>query len=368
VAYGGNQAVTYATDPAVSLARPRRIADDRTVVGVRKVAPLLIFIAACSTEPINDRPDPIDEAIDNAYRDATCNFMVKCGLIEDLATCARTVPIVGFDQLVRAAIRAGKVIFHADKVAACTNGGYEGCSRIGNFDFRPEACSQILEGTVVDGGQCALNEECVSQHCFVPTCSDACCRGFCDSASFLDPHLGDACTAAMHCVNSFCDSTTMICTAYLADGSACGDSSQCWSGYCENNICTRRLPETGEDCTAYPLCRLAGDTCSPLTKKCTPYSLAGEPCAVYGNPVDSGCAPYHRCNTGNTTQGTCELKVAPTLGESCESSSSGCIDDSYCSMTLQTCVVRNADGEPCSVNEQCQSLRCSLQTCAAVCI
>ena len=304
------------------------------------------LLAACGSD--GGGPISIDD-LDEAVRDRFCNMYVDCGLIDDHATCRQIYGELVADADLIAAVKAGKVIYHEDKAGECLAGLAGSCERDSFFDNNaPAACDETFEGTVNAGGQCAMDEECISQVCDIPGCSEACCYGTCvGSVPQPRPRVGSACMFdGPECVDSFCDSATSVCTAYRKLGETCSGSSQCGEGACQNQICTK-LPGPGEACMVNTLggsCGHLGYTCSQTSMTCVAYGLTGDPCTTARD-----CSPLYQCNPSST----CELR--PTLGDTCGASTttSDCIDDSYCEPTTMRCTAPKADGAMCMSGDEC---------------
>jgi hypothetical protein len=310
---------------------------------MRRYLAVLAVVAACGGDgdggPVGY--DDLPGAVISAY----CNVYVSCGLVDDFATCQNLKLDVEFDAAIGAAIDAGLVIYHADQAGACLAGiSSSTCERNRLFENQPEACNLTFEGTVAGGGECGIDEECISQQCDVPSCPDACCKGTCiGDVRESRPHVGDACgrTGTVNCVDSFCDSTTHVGTAYLALGTACQGSDECITGIC-NGVCTA-LPDTGETCSpgTQQACRNIGNTCSTTTMKCVAFGLSGDACT--GN---AECSPIYKCGTS----GTCVL--GPRTGEPCGAGPGNCVDTSFCN-TSGICQAPQPDGAMCTSNSQC---------------
>src|SRR5262249_25311405 len=157
------------------------------------------------------------------------------------------------------------------------------------------------------------------------------------------PHLGEHCSITELCVDSYCDTATMTCTAFLPDGAQCTSARQCESYACINAMCAP-LVDTGHMCTTTSACKQLNDVCSTSSMTCVPVGLTGAPCTT-----SSQCSSLYTCGTG----GTCVLK--PRLGETCDPQTSNCIDTSYCDTTTLKCTAPKADGQSCTSDRQCVS-------------
>lgn len=332
---------------------------------MRRLVLALVLLAACGDD--DSGGDIPITGLENAVVGAYCSIYVNCGLVDDAATCRMLYTDIELDPSLIAAVQAGKVIYHPDKARECLNGLSSTCDRSTfNRNDNSEACDQTFEGTVGANGQCAMNEECISSQCDVPACPDACCQGTCiGDTPETRPHVGEACGQGGSCVASYCNSTTLVCEPYLADGMPCTTGGSCLNGACINQLCAA-YPAAGESCggtTGTSLCADLGYQCSTTTMTCVAYGLTGDPCTAARD-----CSPIYQCGTS----GTCEL--GPTLGDPCSDTQSpgNCIDHSYCEPTTFTCTAPKADGAMCVEDRECASNNCdnttTMCTTPAICI
>jgi hypothetical protein len=106
------------------------------------------------------------------------------------------------------------------------------CKNIGDHCGTDHTCARFA----LTGDMCPIGDEC--------TPYDRCEAGVCAHG----PMVGDPCGTTGQCVDaSYCDQTTLMCTALLPDGAGCMYGQQCHSGSCD----TTTLPGT---CMAYPVC------------------------------------------------------------------------------------------------------------------
>src|SRR4051794_10467298 len=134
----------------------------------RIVLAALALTAACGNDD-GGGSIPID-GLANALFNEICNGYAACGVVDDVATCRKLFEDDAVDADLIAAVKAGKVVYHSDKAGQCLSEFANGCDR---NDFlgsrsRSAACDETFTGTVGDGGQCAIDEECISQDCNVP--------------------------------------------------------------------------------------------------------------------------------------------------------------------------------------------------------
>lgn len=306
---------------------------------MQKLALAMAALMACGGDD-DGGPIEIDD-LPGALISAYCNLYVNCGLVDDYATC-RTLDLdADFDPELLAAVKAGLVHYDEGQAGVCIGGiSATSCERGADFD-EPEACDLVFTGTLGAGAECAIDEECVSNTCDVPSCPDACCKGTCigDTPHPPRPHLGESCATDSRCVDSFCDAGTQTCLARKPLGSTCETNDECDVGVCLGTC--SQLPRTGDPCVAGQSdapCALIGDTCSPETNTCVPLGLTGDSCTLR-----SECSPIYDC-----TGGSCVL--GPTLGESC--AERDCIDNSFCN-NAGMCQARQVDGAPCDDDIQC---------------
>lgn len=333
---------------------------------MHKLAVVIALVAACGDDDSGGGDIPL-AGFEAARINMRCNTFVSCGLIDDAAVC-RSLHILDYptNPSVIAAVEAGKVIYHGDKARECVNSVSTSCTGPATGLFNSDACDQMFEGTVGAGGQCALAEECVSHVCNWPQCPDACCQGTCvgDAPPPPRPRVGESCTLALDCIDSFCDGATMTCMAYRAPGQSCRSGGECINGTCPNQICVAN-PGPGEACNPQTApCGSIGLTCSATTMTCVAYGLSGDPCTGAAD-----CSPFYSCSTA----GSCEL--LPRLGEACSTQGAygGCIDHSYCEPATLMCTAPKPDGSACGLDQECTSRHCDdlgLMACATppVCI
>jgi hypothetical protein len=319
---------------------------------MRRLVLAIVLLGACS----DDEGGPIDiDDLQTEVINTYCNLYVRCGLIDDLATCRTIYTDLEIDKDLVAAVDAGKVHYDPDKARECLASVSGSCERNQvNLGENNAACDETFSGTVGAGGQCAIDEECLSQNCDVPSCPDACCQGTCvGDAPTPRPKVGESCAMTFSCSDSFCDTTTMICTAYRALGEACTTTSQCAQGSCTNSVCTA-YPGEGEPCNATSTtsaCSEVGLICSQTSNTCVAVGLTGDPCTT-----SRDCSPIYMCGAA----GTCQLR--PRLGEACSQATGSCIDHSYCEPTTMTCTAPKADGQPCGSDRECTSNNCDQTT------
>jgi hypothetical protein len=318
---------------------------------------LAVLLASCGSDSGSIGIDGLQGALISRY----CATYVQCGVMPDEATCeAYFAKLFDSDQNLVDAVKAGKVVYHGDKAAQCIDEVGGSCDRTALLGNRASssACSDVYDGTVAADGACALDQECISQVCTKGACgTNTCCQGTCTGGT--KPMLGGPGAACMNdadCTDSFCDATSKVCTAYLADGTTCTSSSQCQSAVCTQTC--QALVADGAACMQTAQCEDIADSCNSQ-HVCSKGAAVGAACTSSGD-----CAAIDRCDA------TMHCSARPVRGDPC-TTSLDCFDNSYCDPT-NTCAAQLANGAACKANSDCTSHYCDSATmlCAdqAVCI
>lgn len=304
-----------------------------------------------------------------AYKEAYCAYLARCGMFPDQATCVgaalSVVPTI--DPNVIAAVHAGRILYNGNNVKACFDAvANDTCdSTDENGRTRTPACGAYFQGTVAGGGDCVLDQECVSQQCSGGTTGTTCVRGQCigDEPPVFEPiALGMACSSSSQCGDgAYCDTATNVCTTLEANGSPCTGGPECGYGLgCAGSTGARTcqpLPTLGQACRLDLPCRDDGQFCDTTSGTCIQIGVAGAPCTT-----SMQCSPYYRCDN---TAGMC-VKT-PTRGQSC-SSVGRCFDaGTYCDSSTLACDDTKADGIPCGNDLECQSTTCDFDLAVPVC-
>lgn len=279
---------------------------------------------------------------------AACRVdVVLCGDFPDQATClASRQDVPRYYDTLGQDIDAGRVVYDGGKARACvdTLNSLSYCSRIGPSTLSSDPnCTSIFSGTVVPGGACFFDEECVGAYCEPndTSCqpSAQCCPGTClvvpppvpaggacpqlpgtcaSRVCVIDPSgtatcrdtvgLGASCLGEVPCgPRLYCDPLTALCQAPAATGGAC-------------------LPElASQDCGG------TNDRCDATTSVCTPLLPLGAVC----DPTSDGCVSYATCDA---TTSTCVER--PAVGAACDPTGAGpaCLGGS-CQATTATCTL-----------------------------
>ncbi len=309
----------------------------------------------------------IDEYADT-FRDSLCRFLVKCGDVENLATCRKIN--IGIDLFLsasaRAAIDMGKIDYDGGNAQSCLDAFASRSCDVTSESNRaaPASCQGITRGTVHGDAACASSDECISLICDIPSCNMACCMGTCfGDVAPGNAKIGQSCQNAFCEAASFCDEATLLCTALKPQGAFCANSDECRFGLdCDQNAVCNALPAPGEACTGQ--CRDVGTTCSRTSRTCVKVVLAGGACTPQGGE----CSPLYGCDaTGHCSAG-------PAVGAPCPDNFCG-DDRAFCDTTAGTpgtCTLPKANGAACQFDSQCDGHYCDAATrvCAAepICI
>lgn len=324
---------------------------------------------ACSsiTPDAGDDGIPIEMLYDRQI-DAVCTYLARCGVFEDATTCRENLGVSMVSPGLIEAVAAGKIHYDGIKARECIDAmAANTCERARSFTRRdaPLACDGVFSGTLTDGAECFLGEECVSMTCKIQDCNMGCCAGMCVGNSPPGrPALGQPCTPSDRCVNGYCPGTgNALCTAFKNEDVTCANSEECMPGLSclqvgtDPTMMTCRAPKpTLGVCSTTAECAVLADTCRGGV--CQTGGLTGTVCSK----VDE-CQLNHPCS--GSTQGMCRL--LPTVGESC--SFYPVCRDGVCN-PQGMCVAKVPNGGPCDAASgvfQCESGYCdtSIGQCAA---
>ena len=296
--------------------------------------------------PLEDIPAQYASAICSAYTNCLGDLFAIFRPGED---CVKNTTIQLEEELagLPALVEAGRIKYHGTKLRACLDevSGSD-CSALNQR--APETCEAALEGTIAEGGDCELDEECEgAQYCRV----DGGCPGTCTRLE----QAGGVCSDNSDCVSGLMCGETGRCVAPAKADEACKQGEpDCGAGYLclgedaaantpgtcrqvestfsgktgddcslETNLCatgyaceiTKLDPIGGtcagmvgsgdtcraafpDECPADEYCLLGGNPLDPLEGNCTPKPKAGEPCGKGLGPASDQCAPYARCDAG----------------------------------------------------------------------
>jgi hypothetical protein len=157
----------------------------------------------------------------------------------------------------------------------------------------------------------------------------------------------DSCASAVQGVTSTCGKldTSTACkspSGSLADGTACGTSAQCSSGYCKGAGSTTTSGSDGVTTTTF--------RCGT----CGAKAAIGQPC---GGTTNTQCVDGAECNTSGTSGAeTCQATPAPgKAGDPCGMSNQTCDTGLKCDYTMKKCVALGAAGASCQYSGDCAS-------------
>lgn len=312
---------------------------------------LAVMLAACGSDPTISLAD-----YPSANLAASCQYLVKCGLFTDEASCVAFTPLPA-DSNAADAVAANKMSYSGTSAKQCIDSIAAASCDSTQQSAReiPNACTHIFTGKLATGDTCAFDLECQSGACDIPSCGMACCTGTCAPA-VAKAQVGASCATADCVEGAFCDAT-QTCRALLAQGSSCSDPSDCAYGL----GCVGLSPGTAGTCGPMPaigqpcpdgFCRDIGAVCNP-SGTCVAAGLTGAPCTA-----DFDCSSYYHCDTQ-----TMMCAPYPTLGMPCTAL---CSDGTWCQIptgqSMGTCTAGKPNGQPCSAPTQCESRYCDPST------
>jgi hypothetical protein len=317
---------------------------------MRKLVTITVLLcAACGTSSVSvdDYPD--------ALRDAFCGFLARCGEVKDVATC-RTSNI-GIDVHVsaseHAAIDMGRTRFDGARAQACADAlGARSCDQTSQSNREvPDACLAVVAGTATAGATCALDEECVSLVCHVPSCAQACCTGTCEGGAVpARAKAGESCETNLCDAASFCDNVATTCVALKKAGDSCESSEQCdFALDCLQGGTCGSLPRLGDACTG--ACRDVGTTCSLASHTCVKVGLLGEACSS-----SADCSQLYTCDTSKRCSEGLAVGAPCTIAQRCAGAGAFC--DAPVNEVAGLCAVPKANGAACQRDPECQSHAC----------
>ncbi len=297
------------------------------------------------------------EDFDDAVTAARCARFVRCGMFVDDAACDgffRKRP----DLDLELALKANVVGYSGPAAEECVDALASQSCDTSARDARliPEACARVFIGTRAANDDCALDEECGSGSCVVPSCGALCCRGTCSPNKV---QAGAACELDEECRTDLFCGRDGTCQSLVGEGDLCDADNECdyglacigpsdlMSGNC------RAQPRLGEMCL-YQRCADLNATCRDFT--CVALGLPGAACTT-----SDDCSDFAACDQD---AGTCvEL---PRLGEPCDGL---CAGEAWCDLAQsQRCLLPQPNSNPCFSNDQCETLFCEegpiFDTCA----
>jgi hypothetical protein len=301
-------------------------------------------------------------------REAYCRWLVRCGELPDLASCAQVnLRLIVIPPANPAEVAAGKTIYDPVQSGLCIDAtATASCDRTSPWVVA-EACLHQVTGTLHADASCETDAECISGRCDkqAPQCHDGCCTGSCvgDTPPAL-AGLGADCEYAWCDRDTYCDPQLLTCQPLKPSGAPCNGEHQCVDGL----ECDRALPQDSPTCQVPPRlgdlcyervsCAEEGTFCSLATGRCEKQALGGQSCR------ETQCSPVYRCDAMTAT---CSAGLA--TGAACGSISLCADPNGFCDMapgqSTGVCAVRQPDGAPCTSSRYCQSGGCDAsQHCA----
>jgi hypothetical protein len=265
------------------------------------------LIAACG----GSEGPSIDE-LPKSTADSLCKAQVACGYADSVAACEASLSLVNFQlQTIVADVKAGVIVYDADKAAACFDDVDTSCQFPGLARVADDPCASYLVGTVATGGACFYAVECADgAPCNTPPSCDpfsmCCAGGTCGTPAPTNVASGGACTSSANCtVDAYCKTggaPTGTCAPLVAAGGACGDFDACTnpticSSAGSNGTCYTPAP-SGGTCDPDVIyldyqCSDERDYCDSSSKLCVPRVSAGGACSELVL-----CAPGAACYGG----------------------------------------------------------------------
>ena len=242
---------------------------------------VLVFAAVACTACGSSTVTPPDariiefgpDELSAAYRDATCQRLVRCGAFATVAGCAASdlgslpIPEARCSQ---AGVDAGTVHWDSSAAHACVADTLAQSCEVGQAAAL--SCLHIAYGdeprgdpgaSCIEPGDCVENTDCLQS-----------APGHGQPRCTFAGWLGATCYPGVPTCNS-----GLTCTEYSCRGGA----------------------THGADCTASGTCQDLGDGCS--NGLCTAFALEGEACGA-----DAPCSPYLTCDA---TQHCAVVPAAP---------------------------------------------------------
>jgi hypothetical protein len=292
----------------------------------------IVFASAlsCEDETTEAQEIALDQFI-KEFRAASCDRLVRCTYVPDLAACEATIPTDrGMLQAI-ASVTAGELTYDPAQGRACVDAvrSYK-CE--GDY-FLPralrEACDQVVGNRKGEGAACFHASECqgIDADC-EGACSDECCQGKCKLAGGTSG-LGLACDGQNPCPPDLvCLSNNegggggdpgngggggagdRTCQPRVGPGESCDQPYECTEGYgCDpvTRTCFKQA-DSGAQCNPLlnaPGCAALAEYCDETQARCIPLPGEGQPCVSNGFLTDA-CALYARC-----VGGTCQRLPGP---------------------------------------------------------
>ena len=238
-----------------------------------------------------------------------------------------------------------------DPDSECAQDPATSCGHDGTCDGAG-ACRLYLAGSVCASETCSGSTDSPAQRCdgagvCVTATPVSCAPYLCGAAS-----CATTCSANTDCTTGYFCSSSGVCTAVEANGTACGSAGACQSGFCVDGVCcesacggtcmtcngvgtvgqcTAAVPGTDvrNDCAADPVSSCGHDGTCDGAGGCRNY-VAGTVCLAAGCASSTAsaaatCDGAGICNAGATT--SCNAYQCSASGPTCGTS---CTSDTTC--------------------------------------
>jgi hypothetical protein len=332
-----------------------------------RVSLVALLVWGCSSSGDGEDPESFIAytEIAAAYKDASCDYLVRCGQFADKATCIganlNIEPITLSDQVV-ASIDAGRIRYNGSNVKKCIDAwAARTCDSTDENGRAPiPECLRITSATVASGGECWADLECVSGNCQgngESPCRAGVCMG--EAPTTQGPkQAGESCSFVGECASGlYCDQQSLKCVTLKTAGAVCNDGNECAYGLgCAGTSMRtcKTLPAVGEPCPDFA-CRDDGTYCSN-EGSCAQVGLVDAMCTS-----NTQCSAYYQCDFN-----TSKCIETPRIGQTC-TLGGPCFDaDAYCDPTALSCMAGRADGDACMYNFQCTSQACTASVCGEI--
>jgi hypothetical protein len=308
----------------------------------RRPSPILVVLGllfSCSNGGDDGGGIPL-ASYGSRMMDANCALMVRCGFYPNQEAC-EAVGAPAPMSVVIPMVNAGKIRYDPIAAVACLD-------EVNARDCSVEAflvptgpsqtCQGAFTGTLSDGAECVLDEECVSKLCsssIAHACSGTCIN--------LTPvALGESCASPYTvCTDGYCNSQS-VCVAKAGPGEACASTEGCVAGLsCLASttgvaVCQAMVPRPAEGEVCNPTsssCYGINDYCDASSGTCVPMVASGGSCAD-----GEMCAWYAVCDSQTLT---CVSEILP--GQVCVADQSpGCMGYGHMTCLNGKCAVAPA--------------------------
>jgi hypothetical protein len=282
------------------------------------------------------------EDLEAAYTTAACEQLVRCGTVVSIEECVARIAI-DLAPTVHS-VEQGRLEYDPARAAACVDAVRDMSCDMFSESWRVgavSACEGVLRGNVDGGGECFDDQECISENCEAPGCTQACCAGSCGEPGPEPAEIGGPCTGG--CAEGLYCSDEGTCAELLALGQECDDLFACAYGLaCFGIPATCQVPPGEGDSCSDLVCALAGNYCDD-SSLCVALSDQGQGCSEF-----YGCRFPLECSSA----GICE--APPAVGSACIFF---CEPGAWCNDNNQ-CAPLGSAGDPCEADYECDTDYC----------